>query len=80
MKTATAVWLRARLSARTRPGDNSPDAKAERDKWFAAIERTLVTAPPLTDEKARRLAILLGLRSTEINPGAIAGADDDVDA
>jgi len=78
MKAATALWLRARLAARTRPGDNSPDANAERDKWFAAVDRTLAEAPPLTDEKARRLAILLGLRSTEIDPGTVAGGGDDV--
>lgn len=29
----------------------------------AAIERTIAKAPPLTDEKARRLANLLGLRA-----------------
>lgn len=29
----------------------------------AAVDRTLAEAPPLTDEKARRLANLLGLKA-----------------
>lgn len=81
MKPTTAAWLRNWLASRSRPGDDSATAKAERDKWFAAIDRTLATAPPLTDEKARQLANLLGLRSTGIDPGATTdGGDGDAAA
>ncbi|MFI5623021.1 hypothetical protein ACIA03_06105 [Nocardioides sp. NPDC051685] len=62
MKATTAAWLRSRLTARIKPGDDSHEANAERDQWFAAVDRTLVNAPPLTDEKAQRLANLLGLK------------------
>lgn len=43
----------------------------------AAVDRAVAKAPPLTDEKARRLANLLGLRSTGTDPGSTAGGGDD---
>lgn len=69
MKSTAATWLRSRLETRIRPGDTSPAAMAERDAWFNSIDREVAKTQPPTDEKARRLASLLGLK-------AGGGADD----
>ncbi|MFE6508315.1 hypothetical protein ACFVDI_14185 [Nocardioides sp. NPDC057767] len=63
MKPATAAWLRSRLAARIRPDDDSPAAEAEREARFETIDRELAKTQPPSDDHARRLAALLGLRA-----------------